>query len=106
MKTSTYQRMQQSVSDQVRNRRARIDAAFKRAGLTADNGGYPTNPDEKTAYNAGFQRGCHWAYQAAALHATGISERWDMADSTAAGQGEQDGWNAAVKAIGETASDT
>lgn len=76
------------------------DRVFASAGLSSECGGYPTNPDETTAFNAGFQRGCHWAY-CAMLNGEQINARWDMADSTAAGNGEQAGWNAAAAAVSD-----
>jgi len=99
MRVSTYQRHQQRDADISKIRRERIDAAFQKAGLSSTCGGYPINPTDEDAYNAGFQRGCHWVYQAAADRGERISERWDMADSTYAGHGEHDVWNAAAHAL-------
>lgn len=98
MGVSTYKRMKQSAEDAVKHRRSFVESKFTAAGLSWDCGGYPTNPDAETAYNAGFQRGCHWAFQSACAGQQ-IDIRWDMADSTSAGNGEQDGWNAAVEAM-------
>lgn len=100
MARSVYQRSQQSLDDHKRNRLAIVNAAFAAAGLEISQGGYPINANQTEAYDSGFQRGCRWAYEAAAFRGETINERWDLADSTYAGQGEQDGWNAAVNAIG------
>lgn len=98
MSRSTYERLRQSDADRLRHRKQMVEAKLKAANLSSECGGYPVNPDEFTARNAGYQRGCHWAAQAA-VRGESISERWDMADSTAAGNGEQDGWNAVVHAM-------
>lgn len=100
MSRSTYVRMQRADADRLAHRKQIVEAKLKAANLSSECGGYPVNPDEFTAYNAGFQRGCHWASQDA-FRGQAISERWDMADSTAAGCGEQDGWNAVVHALAE-----
>ena len=101
MKTSTYKRMQQSSEDWSRSLKEKVEAAFTAAQLTWQPGVNPVNPDERTAWEAGFQRGCHWAWQSA-CRGEKLNERFDLADSTAAGGGEQDGWNAAAKALGAT----
>ena len=98
MRVSTYKRHLQAEHDHANQLRSKIDAKFKAAGLTADCGGYPINPDEETAFKAGFQRGCHWAHSDA-MEGKPVTHRWDMADSTAAGSGEQAGWNAAAAAL-------
>ncbi len=98
MAKSTYQRYLQSSEDFNKHRRSRVEAKFSAAGLSWQTGGYPMNADEDAAFNAGFQRGCHAAWQAA-CRGENVLERWDMADSTAAGNGEQAGWNAAAKAL-------
>lgn len=98
MRMSTYKRMQQSAADHNRNRQSVIKAKFMTAGLSWGHGGYPVNPDAETAYNAGFQRGCHWAF-VVACSGKPVEIRWDFADSTYAGNGEHDGWNAAAKAL-------
>lgn len=98
MSKSTYKRMQQSLRDHLRARKQKVEEAMIAAGLSWTPGGYPVNPTEKQAYNAGFQRSCHAAWKAA-CRGDLIQERWDLADSTAAGNGETDGWNTVASAL-------
>lgn len=85
--------------DRKRDRKQFVDAAFTAAGLSIECGGYPINANQTEAYDAGFQRGCRWAYEAAACRCETIHERFDLGDNTYAGKGAQDGWNAAAKAV-------
>ena len=58
-------------------------------------GGYPVNPNGEEAYAAGLRRGFYAAYRSA-LRKGQRPETNEDDTSTAAGQGELDGWNAAV----------
>jgi len=98
MATSTYKRLQQAAEDHAHHVQRVVAEKFKKAGLSWQTGGYPINPDEKTAFRAGYQRACHWAYEAACRGET-LRERWELNDGTAAGRGEQVGWAAAVAAM-------
>lgn len=98
MRPNAYERLKQSAADYRRHRQSVVESKFTAADLSWEYGWYPVNQDPDTAYKAGFQRGCHWAF-VTACSGNPVNTRWDLADSTSAGSGEQDGWNAAAEAL-------
>ena len=101
MMASAFKRMQMAVQDKLRNHVKQVQGKLDAAGISVKEGGYPANANESAAYSAGAQRGRHWAYCAACRNED-VAIRYDMADSTSAGAGEQDGWNQVAKALGAT----
>jgi hypothetical protein len=95
---STHKRMIQSRDDHRLYLERIANDAFDCAGLSSDGGGYPVNGTESEEYAAGFNRGCRWAWESF-CRGEKPRERWDFRDTTAAGSGEHDGWNAAVCAF-------
>ena len=98
MRVSTFIRHKQSEKDAFENHMKSLLLKLLAAGIVPCQGGYPVNPDQTAAYNAGYARGSNWAYETA-LQRKPVETRWDMNDGTYDGQGEQDGWNAVVDAL-------
>lgn len=98
MGKSTYLRIAQAAADHAKHRRQVVEAKFKAAKLNTKPARYPADPSDATAKRIGFRRGSFWAFEAACRGET-LVERFDIADSTAAGNAEQEGWNAAVAAL-------
>lgn len=59
-------------------------------------GGYPVNGNQDEEYAAGLRRGFYAAFQCALRKGHRPEQDDESNGKTCAGQGEQDGWNAAI----------
>lgn len=98
MRVSTFNRHKQAEEDANNYFRKEMERRLIAAGLSTDPGRFPVQPNQGSAYAAGYQRGCKWAFDTM-IEKRMIETRWDLNDGTYAGQGEQDGWNAVVEAL-------